>query len=152
MSVVSTVTEMVTPIVKSLGLELWDVEFKKEGSEYFLRIYIDREGGVGINDCEAVSRAIDPLLDEADPIEQSYNLEVSSAGLVRELRKTGHIKKFIGYTAEVSLYKPVPEISKSKRFSAVIKDADDETLSISVQDKDFSVNRKDISKIVVDLV
>ena len=81
MKVTELVAELARPIVEAQGCELWDVEYVREGSEYFLRLYLDKEGGVDINDCEAVSRAMDPILDEKDPIPTSYHFEVCSAGL-----------------------------------------------------------------------
>ncbi len=79
MKITDLVAEMARPIAEAQGCSLWDVEYVREAGQWFLRVYIDKEGGVSIDDCEAVSRALDPLLDEADPIEQSYNFEVSSA-------------------------------------------------------------------------
>ncbi len=101
------VAEMARPIVAAQGCELWDVEFVREAGEWFLRVYIDREGGVSIDDCEAVSRALDPLLDEADPIEQSYNFEVSSAGVERQLKRPSDFERFMGSYIAVKLYKAV---------------------------------------------
>lgn len=105
-SVVSRVEKIAVPIAEKLGLLIWDIEFVKEGSTYFLRFYIDREGGVGIDDCEAFSRAIDPELDKADPVEQSYCLEVSSPGIERELKKDWHFQKYIGANIKVRLIRP----------------------------------------------
>ncbi len=99
------VSQMAKPVAESLGCELWDVEFVREAGEWFLRVYIDKEGGVSINDCEAVSRALDPMLDEADPIEQSYNFEVSSAGLERALKRESDFARFMGSPVTVKLYK-----------------------------------------------
>lgn len=104
--IVELVTEIAKPIVEEKGCELWDVEYVSEGGQWFLRIYIDKEDGVSIDDCEAVSRAVDPILDEKDPIETSYTFEVSSAGLERSLTKPAHFARFIGETVEVKLYKP----------------------------------------------
>ena len=89
LGICGTVAEVVTPFLEKEGLKLWDVEFKKEGAEYFLRVYIDRESGVGIEDCVKVNDFLSPALDELDPIQQSYCLEISSAGLVPELKKNG---------------------------------------------------------------
>lgn len=150
-SVVETVKELTRPITDEFGLDLWDVEFKKEGSSYFLRIFIDKDEGVSINDCENVSRAIDPILDEVDPIEQSYCLEVCSAGLVRELKTTAHINKFLGRTAEVGFYK-VPEGLKTKKTDAVLISADDENITVKIGEEDRTFERKAISKIKIDLV
>lgn len=151
MAVSDVVRPLVEPIAKANGLILWDVEFVKEGSEWFLRIYIDREdGGVGIEDCEAVSRAMDPLLDEVDPISQSYHLEVCSAGLVRDLKTTEHIRRFLGLEAEIRLYKPEGDLPK--KFSAVLTDADDASLTVTVSDNTAVLDRKNISKIKIDLL
>ena len=86
----------------ALGLEIWDVEFVREAGTRYLRIYIDKDGGVGIDDCVAFSQAMDPLLDEADPIAESYTFEVSSAGLERELKKPAHFARYLGSPVEGS--------------------------------------------------
>ena len=88
------------------GCELWDVEYVREGSEYFLRLYIDKEGGVDIDDCEAISRAMDPILDEKDPVPGSYHFEVCSAGLERALKRPGDFERFMGSPITVKLYRP----------------------------------------------
>ena len=104
--IVATVRELVEPVAGELGYEIWDVEYVKEGSDRFLRITIDSPAGITIDDCEAVHRAIDPVLDEADPIEESYHLEVSSPGIERDLRTEAHIAASVGETVEVKLYAP----------------------------------------------
>lgn len=101
------VTELVRPIVEQAGCTLWDVEYLKEAGTWFLRVFIDKEGGVSINDCEAISRAIDPILDEADPIQDSYVLEVGSAGADRELKRPSDFEQFMGHEVELRLYQPV---------------------------------------------
>lgn len=106
MKVTDVVTEIAKPIVEARGLELWDVEYVREGSEYFLRLYLDKEGGVDIDDCEAVSRAVDPILDEKDPIQGSYHFEVCSAGLERALKRPGDFERFLGSPVTVKLYRP----------------------------------------------
>lgn len=93
---VNTVWELALPLAQELGLVLWDVRFVKEGANWYLRIIIDKEGGVGIDDCVAMNDALDAPLDEADPIEQSYNLQVSSAGIERELVRDFHFDMFKG--------------------------------------------------------
>ena len=95
-SIIETVWKLAEPIAEELGLKLWDVRFEKEGASYFLRIIIDKEGGVDINACEAMSRRLDPLLDEADPIPQSYYLEVWSAGMDRALERDFHFTETLG--------------------------------------------------------
>lgn len=107
MKVTDQVSTFAAPVVESLGCSLWDVEYVREGSEYFLRLYIDKEGGVSINDCEAVSRAMDPVLDEKDPIAGSYHFEVCSAGLERALRRPSDFEKFMGSNIMLKLYRPV---------------------------------------------
>ena len=98
--------ELAEPIVQAAGCTLWDVEYVKEAGTWFLRVYIDKEGGVSINDCEAVSRPLSDKLDESDPIEGSYTLEVSSAGADRVLKKPEHFRQFTGAEVEVRLYRP----------------------------------------------
>lgn len=99
--------KLVESVVQQMGLTLWDVCFEKEGASWYLRYFIDREGGVTIQDCEDFSRAIDKLLDEADPIEQSYYLEVSSPGVERELRKDWHFSQYKGSVVNLRLIRPV---------------------------------------------
>ena len=105
--VTDLVAELARPVVEAQGCELWDVEYVREAGEWFLRVYIDKEGGVSIDDCEAVSRALDPLLDEADPIESSYNFEVSSAGVERALKRPSDFQRFLGAHIAVKLYSAV---------------------------------------------
>ena len=102
-----TVRSIVEPIIAGLGYMLWDVEYVKEGADMILRITIDSPEGIGIEDCEKVSRAIDPAIDEADPIEDSYRLEVSSPGIERDLRTDFHIDACEGWDAEVRLFAPL---------------------------------------------
>ena len=102
--IASTVRALAEPIARDLGYELWDVEYVKEGADYYLRIEIDSERGITLDDCEKMHRAIDPLLDELDPIEESYMLSVSSPGVERELTKPMHYAKMAGSEVEVRLY------------------------------------------------
>ena len=106
MKVTDLVAGFAKPVVEAHGCELWDVEYVREGSEYFLRLYLDKEGGVDINDCEAVSRAMDPILDEKDPIQGSYHFEVCSAGLERTLKRPADFERFMGENITVKLYRP----------------------------------------------
>ena len=106
MKVTELVASFSKPIVEAHGCELWDVEYVREGSEYFLRLYLDKEGGVDINDCEAISRAVDPILDEKDPIAESYHFEVCSAGLERALKRPSDFERFMGSPVMVKLYRP----------------------------------------------
>ncbi len=105
-NIASTVYDLVAPTAEALGLVLWDVEYVKEGTEWYLRITIDTEEGVTIDDCERMHRAIDPQLDEADPIENSYHLEVPSPGLERELKNDFHLAACVGEPVEIRLFAP----------------------------------------------
>ncbi|MBQ3970021.1 MAG: ribosome maturation factor RimP [Clostridia bacterium] len=109
---VETVTQLVKPIVEGFGLELWDVRYVKEGAQWYLRIFIDSENGISIDDCEKVSRAIDAPLDEADPIDGEYCLEVCSPGIERELVKDEHFLAYIGADVMVKMIRPIEGIGK----------------------------------------
>lgn len=104
---VQTAEKLIAPIIKERGLELWDVRFEKEGSQWYLRYLIDKEDGVNIGDCEYVSRAVEKLLDDTDPIDQSYILEVGSPGIERELVKDWHFERYAGYGVQVRLIRAV---------------------------------------------
>ncbi len=101
------VSELARPIVEREGCTLWDVEYVREAGTWFLRVFIDKEGGVNITDCENISRALDPILDEEDPIPGSYTFEVGSAGAERELKRPSDFEMFMGREVEVRLYQPV---------------------------------------------
>ena len=139
------VFSLVKEPVEKCGVSLWDVRFLKEGAEYYLRIFIDKDGGVSIEDCTRVSHAIDPIIDEADPIDRSYYLEVCSAGLSRELTRDEHFKHYIGKTVKIKLYKAVDGI---KQFEGILKEFDGENLILNVSGEDLKFSRKDISKAV----
>ena len=106
-NIAGRIREFAEPVVRELGYTLWDVVFEKVGSLYELTVYIDAEDGIGIEDCEKVSRALDPLLDRYDPIPQAYTFYVSSAGLERTLSLPEHFEKFMGHQVEVRLYRTV---------------------------------------------
>ena len=106
MKVTEIVAKIAEPVVQAHGCQLWDVEYVREGDQRFLRIFLDKETGVDINDCEAISRAMDPLLDEADPIAESYHFEVCSAGLERALKRPSDFERFMGSAITVKLYRP----------------------------------------------
>ena len=106
MKVTELVEKLAKPVVEENGCSLWDVEYVREGSEYFLRLYLDKETGVDINDCERISRAMDPILDEKDPIPTSYHFEVCSAGLERALKRPSDFERFMGSAITVKLYRP----------------------------------------------
>ncbi len=102
--ITDTVWSMARPIADELGVEIWDVEYVREAGTNFLRVYIDREEGISIEDCEKFSRRLDPLLDEKEPISESYTFEVSSAGAERQLKRPSDFERFIGSNVEVKLY------------------------------------------------
>jgi len=106
MKITEQVWQFAEPVVQEKGCSLWDVEYVREAGEWFLRLYIDKDGGVDINDCEAVSRAVDPILDEKDPIPESYHFEVCSAGLERTLKRPSDFTRFMGENITVKLYRP----------------------------------------------
>lgn len=123
--------EILLPITADCGVEIYDVEYVKEGSDWYLRAYIDREGGVTIEDCEKVSRAVSEVMDREDFIPEAYILEVSSPGLGRALKKDKHLARSIGEEVEVKTYKP---IEKQKEFSGTLKAFDEESISIETQE------------------
>ena len=102
-----TVSALVRPVVVEEGCSLWDVEYVREAGTWYLRVFIDKEGGVGIDDCERISRRLDPMLDEADPIPDSYVFEVGSAGADRELKRPRDFEQFMGEEVELRLYQPI---------------------------------------------
>ena len=102
--ITETVWQLAEPVARENGVELWDVEFVKEAGIQYLRVYIDKPEGICVDDCEAVSRALDPILDEADPIPCSYVFEVASAGIDRELKRPSDFEKFMGSQVEIKLY------------------------------------------------
>lgn len=118
---------LLAPIAAANGCEIYDVEYVKEGSDWFLRAYIDKPDGVGIQDCENVSRALSDKLDEEDFISDAYILEVSSPGLGRALKKDRHLEKSIGKEVEIKTYKP---INKQKEFVGILKSYDKDTIII----------------------
>jgi ribosome maturation factor RimP len=107
--VAGAVWKLALPFAQHLGLSIWDVRYEKEGGAWYLRIFIDKPGGVGIDDCEAMSRAVNKPLDELDPIRGSYCLEVSSPGMNRELRRSEHFAAFLGSCVQVRLIRPLPD-------------------------------------------
>ncbi len=125
------------PVVENLGCSLWDVEYVREGSERYLRLYIDKDGGVDISDCEAIHRAVDPILDEKDPIAESYHFEVCSAGLERALKRPSDFERFVGSAVLVKLYRPrngmkeIPAILRGYEDGQVTVEAGKETITFA---------------------
>ena len=138
--VTDAVAALAAPIVEQAGCTLWDVEYVKEAGEWFLRVYIDREGGVDITHCEAVSRPLSDLLDEVDPIQNSYTFEVSSAGLDRVLRKPEHYEACKGQLVDVKLYRPM---EGRKEYTGTLNGFVDG--NVTVDDKTFE--KKDVAQV-----
>lgn len=136
--------ELLLPIAEANHVEIYDIEYVKEGSEWYLRAYIDKEGGVNINDCEAVSRALSDELDRADFIEDAYILEVSSPGLGRTLKKDKHLQKSLMQEVEIKTYKPV---FGSKEFEGTLKAFDEKTVTIFSEKEEIIFERADIAVI-----
>jgi ribosome maturation factor RimP len=130
----SACEELVLPIIEERGFELVDVEYVKEGSTYYLRVYADKEGGITIDDCVEVSRALNPKLDAYDKeLKDPYILEVSSPGLLRPLKKDKDFARNIGKMVEIKLFKPL-DGSKNKEFEAELKGYDDKTITVLLED------------------
>lgn len=125
--------ELLLPITAEAGVEVYDVEYVKEGSDFYLRAYIDKPGGVDINDCERVSRALSDALDEKDFIPDAYILEVSSPGLGRTLKKDKHLEKSLGEKVELKTYKP---IDQCKEFEGILKCYDADSITIETEKED----------------
>ena len=141
--IVSSVWSLAEPIANELGLELWDIKFLKEGSNWILRIFIDKDEGITIDDCEKMSRAIDKPLDELNPISQQYCLEVSSPGIERELTNDSHFEKFIGYSVIIRMIRPLENLGKE--FTGVLLSFDKDIIEVKILDKNFSILRKNIA-------
>ena len=145
---VAAVWEIAEPIAAELGLKLWDIRFVKEGADWFLRIFIDKDGGVGITDCENMSRAIDKPLDDADPIEQSYCLEVSSPGIERDLSRESHFEACKGEKIKVKLIRAVDGI---REFSGILEDHEGMKIVLRLEDGSaMNIDKKETSYIKLD--
>lgn len=140
--VTDTVAALALPVVEEAGCTLWDVEYLKEAGTWFLRVYIDKEGGVSIDDCEAVSRPLSNLLDEADPIEGSYTFEVSSAGADRALKKPEHFQKFLGEEVEVKLYRPR---EGRKEFVGLLRGYGDGAVTLEINGSETVFTKQEIA-------
>lgn len=139
----SKVQNLLEKIINDLGYDLYDVVYEKEGKDYYLRIIIDKEDGIDINDCEKVNNAINDILDEADLIKDQYFLEVSSPGVERTLRKDKHYLSQIGNEILIKLYKP---IEKKKEIQGILEEYLEDEIVIRTDDKQtYNINKKDIA-------
>ncbi len=143
-SIRETVREAIEPTVTELGYSIWDVTYSKVGADYHLEITIDSEEGIDIDDCEKVHRAIDPILDECDPIESFYYLDVSSPGIERELNTDAQIEWAIGQRIEVKLFAPIEGM---KSFVGELRGFDDDTVMVFAAGEERSIQRDKISKL-----
>ena len=143
-SIEERVESLIESTVKNLGYELYDVEYAKEGKDYFLRIFIDKESGIDLNDCEKVNDGINDLLDKADYIKEQYFLEVSSPGIERVLRKDKHLEANIGVLVEVKMFKA---IDGKKVIQGILKEFNKEIIVLETEESNIEISRKDISVI-----
>ncbi|MBR6509067.1 MAG: ribosome maturation factor RimP [Clostridia bacterium] len=141
-SAAERVYSLIKETVEECGVELWDVRYLKEGASYYLRVFIDKAEGINIDDCTNVSHAIDPIIDEADPIKDSYYLEVCSPGIERELTRDYHFKRFIGEKIKIKLYKAM---DGKKEFMGILK-AFSDTVILEIDGLDITFDYKNISK------
>ncbi|MEF9990465.1 MAG: ribosome maturation factor RimP [Romboutsia sp.] len=142
-SIESTIEEMVAVITEPKNFEIVDVEYVKEAGEFYLRVYIDKEGGISLNDCEEVSRALSEVLDVKDPINDNYFLEVSSPGLDRPLKKDKDFVRYQGRDIEIKLYKPM---NGSKQFEGeLVGLTDDKNIKVIIDENEVEFNKKDVA-------
>ena len=142
MKITEQVWQFAEPLVKENGCSLWDVEYVREGGEWFLRLYIDKEGGVDIDDCENVSRAVDPVLDEKDPIPESYRFEVCSAGLERQLKRPSDFERFIGEPILLKTYQPK---NGTKEFPGVLAGYDNGAVTVDMNGTPLTFEKTEIA-------
>lgn len=138
------VITLLNPIIEEKGIYLWDIEFKKEGPSYVLRIFLDKDGGIGISDCEEVSRTLSDVLDAADPIPQEYMLEVSSAGLDRAIKYDFHFEKCMGKNVDVKLF---AAMDGTKEFTAKLTGYDEENVKLETDGREMSLPKNKISSL-----
>lgn len=136
------VARLAEPVAESLSLSIWDVEFVKEGGQHYLRIYLDREGGVTIDDCEALSRAMDPILDREDPIAESYVFEVCSAGMERTLKRPRDFEMYIGHLVEIRTFAPR---DGKREFIGTLTGYQDGTVTLRIGDQTEEFAKKEIA-------
>ena len=137
------VYELIKDAVEAEGARLWDVRFLKEGASWYLRVFIDKPEGISIDDCTNVSHAIDPIIDEADPIDVSYYLEVCSPGIERELTRSRHYEESLGKQVRLKLYRAY---DGKKEITGTLEDVTEENVTLVTEGNALTVERKNISK------
>lgn len=141
-SIEEKVESLIKTKIQENGYSLYDVQYAKEGKNYFLRIFIDKPEGIDLNDCEKVNDLVNPLLDEVDYIKEQYFLEVSSPGIERVLRKDEHLQESIGNEIEIKLFKPE---NGKKEFEGILNSFDKENIKLNIQNEEITIERKNIS-------
>ncbi len=139
---VDKVFELAKPIADSLAIDIWDIKFEKEGATWYLKVLIDKEDGINIDDCEALSRPLNDVLDEVDPIEQSYVLEVGSPGLGRELSKQAHFERYLNEEIKIKFY---AQIDGSKEHICVLKGYEKEFITVILNDEERQIKHNEYS-------
>ena len=142
LKITDQVAAFAQPVVEANGCKLWDVEYVREGSERYLRVYIDKEGGIDIDDCERVHRAMDPILDEKDPIAESYHFEVCSAGIERTLKKPSDFESFMGSAILVKLYRPRNGL---KEIPCVLKGYEDGKITVEAGKETITFEKSEVA-------
>ena len=142
MKITEQVESFAKPIVESFGCTLWDVEYVREGDQRYLRLYLDKEGGVDITDCEKISRAVDPILDEKDPIQESYHFEVCSAGLERALKRPGDFERFMDSPILVKLYRPRNGL---KEFPGVLRGYEEGRVTVEAGKETITFEKSEVA-------
>ena len=137
------VYELIKDAVEAEGVRLWDVRFLREGASWYLRVFIDKPEGISIDDCTNVSHAIDPIIDEADPIDVSYYLEVCSPGIERELTRSRHYEESLGKQVRLKLYRAY---DGKKEITGTLEDVTEENVTLVTEGNALTVERKNISK------
>lgn len=145
-NIADRIYDLIADVVSSQGVKLWDVVFVKEGAEHYLRVFIDKPGGVTIDDCTNVSHAIDPIIDEEDPIDVSYYLEVSSPGLNRELKRKEHFTEFFGQSVNVKLYKA---FENQKQITGELIGYDDGPVIKTEDGREIGFSSSQVSKVLL---
>ena len=144
-SIEEKVEILIKPKIEEIGYELYDVEYSKEGKNYYLRVFIDKPEGIDLKDCETVNNAINDLLDEADYIKEQYFLEVSSPGIERLLRKDKHLQQNIGKEINIKLFKK--DKNNEKEYQGILKQFNEENIIIEKEEKHIEIERKNIAQI-----
>lgn len=145
---VQRVEEIIKPFADELGLDIWDVRFTKEGADWYLRVFIDKDGGISIDDCVDLTHAITKPLDEADPISQSYMLEVSSPGVERELTRDEHFEKYVGSPVMLRAIRPIDGV---RDFNGIMTAFEDKKITVKLEDEtEITLDKKDTSYVKLD--